>query len=437
MDETRKDSMAGMAEVMEMAGRTGKSVPSISSTFVAVPAYDAKTFVLCTQTLMNAMQVMMINNVRFEFKFEVGNPYVSAARNQLEAMFMKSDFEQMVFIDADIGMSPKDFLALIMAPEDVVCGAYPKKCDEELYAVSWVMDENRRPNEVNGALEATGGATGAMKIRRSVFDKMREAYPNLKYKDFGDNSDRYNFFGTFVEDRWYGDDFGFCKRWRDIGGQVWILPDMTMIHVGTKNYEGNVYDFMLRQANSPVVHSLCIEGWMSQQELEWLYMTATRMESVAEIGAFKGRTTIALAEACRGRVIAIDHWLGDDDGNKVLRGIYDNEDVAAIFANNVQPYKNVEMLRLASVDAASLLASVGDRVDMTFIDGEHTYESVKADIEAWMPRTRRILCGHDYNREWPGVMKAVNEKFRSVNVVGSIWWVDLTALNRGVENGSN
>ena len=404
-------------------GRVNTATPSISSTFVAIPAYDSKTFVLCTQTLMNAMQVMLINNVRFEFKFEVGNCYISAARNQLEAMFMASDFDQLVFIDADVGMNPKDFLALITAPEDVVCGAYPKKSDEELYAVSWVMDENRRPVEENGVLEATGGATGAMKIRRRVFEKMREAYPNLKYKDFGDNSDRYNLFGTFVEDRWYGDDFGFCKRWRDIGGRVWVLPDMTLIHVGLKNYEGNVYNFMVRQASSPVVHALCVEGWMSQQELEWLYMTATRMRSVVEIGSFKGRATTALLEACRGKVYAVDHFLGDDDGNKVLRGIYNNEDVYATFMKNVGCYNNLEVMKMASLEAAEKIESA----DMVFIDGEHTYESVKADLHAWLPKTRRVICGHDYDKAWPGVVKAVTETLGPVNTVGSIWWKQLDA----------
>jgi hypothetical protein len=51
-------------------------------------------------------------------------------------------------------------------------------------------------------------------------------------------------------------------------------------------------------------------------------------------------------------------------------------------------------------------------VDMVFLDGNHEYEGVVADIEAWLPKTRKLLCGHDYNHpDYPGVAEAVDEIF--------------------------
>ncbi len=49
---------------------------------------------------------------------------------------------------------------------------------------------------------------------------------------------------------------------------------------------------------------------------------------------------------------------------------------------------------------------------MVFLDGDHEYEGVAADIEAWYPKTQKLLCGHDYNHpDYPGVAKAVDEIF--------------------------
>jgi len=50
--------------------------------------------------------------------------------------------------------------------------------------------------------------------------------------------------------------------------------------------------------------------------------------------------------------------------------------------------------------------------DLVFIDADHSYDSVKKDILAWLPKVKRggVLCGHDYgNPEHGGVEKAVKE----------------------------
>jgi predicted O-methyltransferase YrrM len=67
---------------------------------------------------------------------------------------------------------------------------------------------------------------------------------------------------------------------------------------------------------------------------------------------------------------------------------------------------------MKTVSAASLF---GDKAfDFVFVDADHTYEGVRADIDAWLPKVRPggWLMGHDFNpRDFPGVVQAVNEKF--------------------------
>lgn len=70
------------------------------------------------------------------------------------------------------------------------------------------------------------------------------------------------------------------------------------------------------------------------------------------------------------------------------------------------------MLRMPSVDAAPLVEERSQ--DFVFIDGDHSYEGVVADIDAWLPKVRPggWLCGHDYRNThcpFPGVDRAVDE----------------------------
>lgn len=49
-------------------------------------------------------------------------------------------------------------------------------------------------------------------------------------------------------------------------------------------------------------------------------------------------------------------------------------------------------------------------IDTIYIDGNHSYDSVKQDIELSINKLiiGGFLCGHDYNKSWPGVIDAVN-----------------------------
>lgn len=67
-----------------------------------------------------------------------------------------------------------------------------------------------------------------------------------------------------------------------------------------------------------------------------------------------------------------------------------------------------------------------DELDLVFIDANHSYEAVCADIEAWSPLIKEggILCGHDWDEKgasWPGVHKAVVEKLGWPSFREHIW----------------
>lgn len=170
-----------------------------------------------------------------------------------------------------------------------------------------------------------------------------------------------------------------------------------------------------------VNYDLSIPGWMTEPELEWLYQTATRMNSIVEIGCYQGRSTLALLKGCKGPVYAVDTWQdimsdGTDNLLEFLRNL-DKRLTASEFGR-LRPWK------IPSALAAPYIPPV----DMMFIDGDHVYPGVIADIQAYGPKAITLLCGHDFkNPDWPDVERAVMEQFgpRVQNPVGLIWSVEI------------
>ena len=164
-----------------------------------------------------------------------------------------------------------------------------------------------------------------------------------------------------------------------------------------------------------------IWGWMTPDELEWLRAAAAEMGSAAEVGSLRGRSAFALLTGCPGPVYCVDAW--SDPGDHAYRG----------FMEACGHFPNLHAIRGLSPAAAELVPDV----DMVFIDADHSYESVRADITAWLPKARRLICGHDYSDPadyteqsggYPGVKRAVDEAFSDrvrLAPLTSIWTVRL------------
>lgn len=187
-----------------------------------------------------------------------------------------------------------------------------------------------------------------------------------------------------------------------------------------------------------ISHALLIEGWMSEEELRWLAEQAKLTgpsSKIVEVGVFLGRSARAIADNADwgSTIYCVDPYSSyDDEGVKraIETGSWD--DVYEQAKSNLYfPYGNVEspsravFLRKSSVCAA--LRFLDRTIDMIFIDGDHSYSSVLADIIAWERTVKPggLICGHDYNVH-PGVKLAVDESFPFGRIkfpAGSIWVV--------------
>ena len=167
-----------------------------------------------------------------------------------------------------------------------------------------------------------------------------------------------------------------------------------------------------------------IEGWMSADELQWLNEKASVMNTILEIGSWKGRSTKALLEGCSGIVYAVDHFKGNSDQNNE-NGPHAEARTTSIkdqFLANVGHYKNLILIDKASTDA--VLEFKDESIEMIFIDGGHAYDDILTDLRIWKPKCTKLLCGHD--RDENGVPKALKDfDIEIEHGPGSIWFVNL------------
>jgi hypothetical protein len=388
--------------------------------FLGITLYNDQIHGKCSESILkNSLSLMSKGHT--VMPLYNSDLYIERSRNFCVNLFLKSNCDDIIFIDSDLSFQDDALLKLIEFDKDIIAGAYRYKKSIEEYTVT--LDFSRNNNckeESTGLVYVERAPTGLMRINRRVFERMISHY-NMK----PDERDIYSFFETGMifenDNNWYGEDVAFCKKWTDMKGEIFVAPDITFIHIGTQEFKGNLHEFLMgRRVEIMDAVESGIKGWMADYELEYLKEIAKKSDSIVEIGSWKGRSTKVFLENCKGTVYAVDHWNGTESDNSILAkfglNVYDE------FISNVGFYDNLKVLRGYSTAIAE---NFNDKVDTVFIDAGHTYEECKADIESWLPKCRKLICGHDYVENYSGVVKAVNEIFGNVNTVGSIWWVEL------------
>ena len=142
--------------------------------------------------------------------------------------------------------------------------------------------------------------------------------------------------------------------------------------------------------------------------------------SVLEVGSWAGRSAIIMAKA-GARVTCVDTWEGskNDNGTQAYNGSHGRP--LDVFRRNTAGL-DIKAHVGKSPDAARDFDD--HSFDIVYIDAEHDYDSVMADIKAWMPKARHVLAGHDYH-SFPDVARAVKDSGLSPQVNCNVWQVEV------------
>lgn len=162
--------------------------------------------------------------------------------------------------------------------------------------------------------------------------------------------------------------------------------------------------------------------------------------SGVEVGVWQAKMSVVLLrERPRLKLYLVDRWMKPHPGDT----FHGTDQMSALKQEDFDTSYQIAKLRLSEFgDRAIILkgeslamaqAVENKSLDFAFIDADHSYEGVKSDIEAWLPKVKKggFISGHDYylkpkpQKPNVGVRRAVDEKFGKAVQLGAnnTWFV--------------
>ncbi len=237
---------------------------------VATPCFGGQVSCIYASSIFRLQSaVRSMSNIDLKVQMRDGDALITRARANLVTLFLDDPLAtHLLFVDADIGFEPEQVFRLIESGADVVAGVYPIKrvnwnkarrmqesnrAKASSAALDYVLeiDDPDRVVAVNGFTRVRYAGTGFLMIRRHVLTGMcrHPAYAPLQF--FREHSrdalagspNRFALFECMIDPdtgTYLSEDFAFCKRWTDIGGEIWADLQSRLDHVGPSVFQGDV-----------------------------------------------------------------------------------------------------------------------------------------------------------------------------------------------------
>lgn len=198
------------------------------------------------------------------------------------------------------------------------------------------------------------------------------------------------------------------------------------------------YEYTLPKGTSVHAFMPGIPGWFAEENRVKLHELIREhgIKSVVEVGSFLGLSAVWFAQRVH-QVHCVDTWCElatyESENNLVgtLRRWDLPRDFFHIFRDNVM--RSGVWHKICPIKGHSrFVINEVPYADLVYLDGDHSYEGCKRDIDMYQDKARVILCGDDYcerveidgTGKTPafGVIEAVNELLPDAQHVGPFWW---------------
>jgi hypothetical protein len=239
--------------------------------YLAAPCYGGVINLYFMRAVLNLQEACRERGIDLHIDLMGGDALITRARSRLAARFLAHDkATHILFCDADIGFAPENVFRLIEADRDVVAAVCPlKQIDwekaraaakagvEDLqaasigYVVRFLPTPDKSVEVVNGFAKVAYAGTGFLMIKREAMQRVVDAHPELHAR-MGDMADpladeAVMVFDTMIEPetgQYLSEDYAFCRRWRDLGGEIWADVEARLTHVGHAAYVGSLVQAM-------------------------------------------------------------------------------------------------------------------------------------------------------------------------------------------------
>ena len=239
---------------------------------IATPMYGGN----CKGVYVDGLMALTFELARKGYQVSFSKIYneslITRARNNLVYEFEKSGADALLFIDADEGFNHMDVIRMIESGKDVIGAIYPMKNinwenvrkaalagKENLAEYSGFFAMNMLPGEntfkIGEPVEVTEVGTGMLFVRKEVFEKMKPECPtymlNTATGAFDGSQMVTEYFATSITEDGIllSEDYHFCRKWREMGGQVFAAPWVNIVHAGEYIFNGNFASTMILTAD--------------------------------------------------------------------------------------------------------------------------------------------------------------------------------------------
>jgi len=220
---------------------------------IGTPTYNGQ---LTTNYTGSLLALWSEFNGQLDWKSTSGT-LIAWARNTLASLVLQGDHTHLLFIDSDIDFPPRLIRRMVEFDAPVVSAICPHRVLDvprfhalsratEDPGVAWarslsfVMELETPHVERDGFYRAKRTGTGLMLIKREVFETLRQTHADLyrpaagSYYEFQGLQNVLQCFDPIYDGKGVamGEDVSFCRRWQDTGGEVWVVFDETVGHVG-------------------------------------------------------------------------------------------------------------------------------------------------------------------------------------------------------------
>lgn len=235
--------------------------------YLATPCHGGQVNLFFLRAVFDLQRACRERGIGLTVDLLPNDHLIARARARLAARFLSvPQATHLFFVDADIGFAPADAFRLLDAGRDVAAGVYPvKSLDWERvraaaqagaadlmgaslsYVVRFLPNADNRVEVEDGFAQVAYAGAGFLLIRRAALQRVVDAHPELtaNVADSGGPAQAAMVFDTMIEPEtghYLSEDYAFCRRWRDLGGEIWAEVEARLTHVGQAAYAGRLLD---------------------------------------------------------------------------------------------------------------------------------------------------------------------------------------------------
>ena len=257
-------ALASGAEPVAVVPETSPSTMPVI--LLATPCFGGMVQQGYMLSVCKLMRAAPAHGFALELALLGGDALITRSRAVLVARFL--DMPQathLLFVDADIAFEPEQVVRLLRADKELAAAFYPLKATDwdavparvvggetlrgaGLSYVGTLLEPPERRMEGDFATARYAG-TGFQLIKRTVFEQLIAAHPELRFAsvhtrrgNLPDSQNLYALFDCLIDPdtgAYLSEDYAFCRRWRALGGDIWLDLRSRLTHVGADQFQGD------------------------------------------------------------------------------------------------------------------------------------------------------------------------------------------------------